>query len=205
MFLVLFALAIPLPGQSPDVVTHYRGFTISASPGLAAYETSEVEAALKEQIDMVYAVGVSDEVLNFFQTVPIVIVSPSPIYKNQPGFYSRTEKNIQESINLIPFGHKPILIHQLLYAFDDQKIEDGIKNQTIINLYDQAKTLNAYNLQSLMMSNNREFFACAATTYLYGVTAQEPFQRGKILSAQPELIEYFKKLLGPNTGTYVGR
>ena len=49
-----------------------------------------------------------------------------------------------------------------------------------------------------------EFFACAATTYLFGVTAQEPFQRSKIEEAQPELFAHLKSMFGPDAGSYAG-
>ena len=70
--------------------------------------------------------------------------------------------------------------------------------------YAEAKKHDFYAAKSHIMQNDREFFACAATTYLFGVTAQEPFQRDKVKAAQPELVAYLAKLFGPDAGSYAG-
>ena len=83
-------------------------------------------------------------------------------------------------------------------------MEGGVGNPAIIALYNQASESNAFVAQSQMVSNNREYFACAGTTYLFGVTAQEPFHREKIEANQPDLIVFFKSLFGPTAGSYKG-
>lgn len=201
---ILTAQALPLWGQDAPGVEHYRGFTIDASRDPDAADAAAIEAALKTQVDMVYSVGLPKPILDFFQTVPIEIVPPSGVFTFEPGFYSGLEKNVQVSIDLVKIGHKPVLIHEMLHAFHDQAIDGGVRNPAIIALYNQAREKNAFALQSHMMSNNREFFACAGTTCLFGVTAQEPFHREKIEANQPDLIVFFKSLFGPTAGSYMG-
>jgi hypothetical protein len=100
--------------------------------------------------------------------------------------------------------HKPILLHELLHALHNQRLPHGFDNPRIRQFYERAKLLNVYNAKSHMMSNDREFFACTGTTYLFGVTAQEPFKREKIEENQPAYFEFLQKLFGPNAGNYTG-
>jgi hypothetical protein len=197
---VLLALAVPLSGQS----VQYKGFTFDASRAPSAADAASIETALQTQVDMICSVGLPTKFLDFFKTVPIEIVPLSGVFSLEPGLYSGTEKNVQVSTNLVTIGHKPVLLHEMLHAYHDQEIEGGFQNPTIIGLYNQAKGINAYALNSHMMSNQREFFACSGTTYLFGSTIQEPFKRGKVVNAQPELIQFFKELFGPDAGSYQG-
>ena len=101
-------------------------------------------------------------------------------------------------------GHKPILLHELLHALHDQRITSGFSNPTIARLYREAKGIPAFAAKSHMMQNALEFFACAGTSYLFGVTAQEPFSREKVEVNQPDLYLFLKQLFGPTAGSYVG-
>jgi hypothetical protein len=183
---------------------HYKGFTVCPSPDLDPRDNAEIETILKEQIDMIYAVGLPDEIMTFFQNIPISITPPSSAYNIEPGVYSTKEKDVRVARGLATYRHEPILIHGMLYAYQDQKIDGGYKNPTIETFYDQARARNLYKVGSLMMSNSHAYFASAATTYLYGVSGQEPFRREEIQAVQPEVIQYFKALFGPKAGTYVG-
>lgn len=180
----------------------YRGFTIIDSQVQDLEKHDELLAATKEQIDIVYEVGLSAEVLTFFQSVPFELVPVGTM--RSPGRYAGKLRGVQVASSIIAEGHKPILLHELLHAYHDQRIEAGFKNPDIIKYFDQARRTDAYAPRSHMMQNEREFFACAATTYLFGVTAQEPFQRAKLKNSQPELFAYLKALFGPTTGSYAG-
>ena len=81
-------------------------------------------------------------------------------------------------------GHKPVLLHELLHAYHDQRIPGGFDNPDIIRFYKQAKGVKAYVATS-HMSNVKEFFACSGTSYLFGVTAQERSIREKVRDNQP--------------------
>lgn len=180
----------------------YRGFTIIDSQVQNLEKHDELLAATKEQIDIVYEVGLSAEVLTFFQSVPFELVPAGTM--RSPGRYAGKLRGVQVASSIIAEGHKPILLHELLHAYHDQRIEAGFKNPDIIKYFDYARRVDAYAPRSHMMQNEREFFACAATTYLFGVTAQEPFQRAKVQNSQPEFFAYLKALFGPTAGSYVG-
>jgi len=191
-----------LHGETADA--KYRGFTIDDSAVRKMPEVEAMRTATKEQIDMVCAVGVPKEILEFFQSVPFALVPVGTIPRGTPGFYQSRSGGVRVVSNIITTGHKPVLLHELLHAYHDQKVKDGFKNRDIAGFYERARALDAYAAKSHMMQNDREFFACAATTYLFGVTAQEPFERAKIKTKQPELVAYLAKLFGPDAGNYAG-
>ena len=140
--------------------------------------------------------------LTFFQSVPFELVPAGTI--RSPGHYAGRLRGVQVASSIMAEGHKPILLHELLHAYHDQRIKEGFRNPDIIKYFDRAKTIAAYAPRSHMMQNAGEFFACAATTYLFGVTAQEPFQRRKVKDSQPELFAYLQALFGPTAGRYAG-
>ena len=180
----------------------YRGFTIIDSQVHNLEKHDELLAATKEQIDIVCEVGLSAEVLTFFQSVPFELV-PAGTFRS-PGHYAGRLRGVQVASSIVAEGHKPILLHELLHAYHDQRIEAGFKNPDIIKYFGHARWTAAFAPRSHMMQNEQEFFACAATTYLFGVTAQEPFQRAKVKSSQPDFFAYLQALFGPTAGSYAG-
>ena len=200
---LLFPASFLHGGLATATVTKYRGFAIdeSAVPHLADREA--VQASTREQIDIVCAVGLPPEVLAFLQREQFVLV-PAGTLKGDPGLYDRRDKSVKISADIVRIGHKPVLLHELLCAFHDQRLEGGFANPAILSFYEQAKAIPAFPAGSHMMSSQADFFACSATTFLFGVTAQEPFQREKIKAHQPEFFAYLQKLFGPNAGNYAG-
>ena len=196
----LIASLFLLRAASAD--SKYRGFTIVDSRVHDMENQDELLAATKEQIDIVYEVGLSAEALTFFQSVPFELVPAGTI--SSAGHYVGKVRGVQVASSIIADGHKPVLLHELLHAYHDQRLKEGFRNPDILKYFDRAKRMAAYAPKSHMMENEREFFACAATTYLFGVTAQEPFQRGKVKNSQPEFFAYLQALFGPTAGSYAG-
>ncbi len=188
--------------RSASAETKYRGFTIIDSQVQSIEKHEKLWAAMKDQIDIVYEVGLSAEVLTFFQSVPVELV-PAETIKG-PGRYAGKLRGVQLAASLTTAGHKPILLHELLHAYHAQRIDQGFKNPDILKYFERGKQVAAYSSKSHMLQNPQEFFACAATTYLFGVTAQEPFQRGKVKDNQPEFFAYLRALFGPTAGSYTG-
>jgi hypothetical protein len=196
-------LALPaglLGGETP----RYRGFIIDDSRVQNMPNLEAVRAATKEQIDMVCAVGVPAEILAFFQGVPFEIIPQGVMPSGTPGLYSPRDRSVRVTAGIVTTGHKPVLLHELLHAYHDQRLPGGVENPDIARFYERAKAIPAYARKSHMMQNDREFFACSATTYLFGVTAQEPFKREKLRDNQPDFLDYLKKLFGSNAGEYQG-
>ena len=200
VFLLLLSLAQQLPGQPSG----YRGFTVDESAVRGLPNLEEIRTALREQIEMVCAVGLPPEIMTFFQKVPLVFVPAESVAKASPGLYLRATRNVKLTSRILVIGRRPVLLHELLHAYHDQRLPKGTANPEILAFYEAAKSLNAYGTSSHMMKNVSEFFACSGTTYLFGVTAQEPFKRTALQEHQPALVAHLQSLFGPSTGTYQG-
>ena len=178
----------------------YRGFTVTQDGGKLD-ESSQ--AAVAEQIDIVLSVGLDREMIRFFQSVPFVVVPADSMPRRTPGLYVGNVRAVKLTSSIVSVGHKPVLLHELLHAFHDQKMPKGFRNAQVLKLYQGAKSNGTFNLKSHMMQNPAEYLACAGTTFLFGVTAQEPFRRVK-LNDQPGLIRFLRDLFGPSCGEYIG-
>ncbi len=200
--LLLLALFGASQVRADAVKFEHRGFTVDETavqslPNLAALRT-----ATKEQIDIVLSVDLPKEIITFFQSVPFHLVQAEAIKGPTPGVYGGGR--VRVSTNMIRAGHKPILLHEYLHAYHEQKMPKANRNPEILAFYEKAKTLGVYAAKSHMMENQNEFFACAGTTFLFGLTAQEPFQRDKVKTNQPELHAFLQKLFGPDAGKHEG-
>lgn len=143
------ALVLPfLPARGAPPETGYRGFVIDDSAVRKMPELKAMQAAIKEQIDLVCAVGVPAGTLKFFQSVPFALVPAGTIPRGSPGFYTRKDGSVKVVSNIITTGHKPVLLHELLHAYHDQKVQDGFKNRDIAAFYEHAKSLPAFAAKS---------------------------------------------------------
>ena len=200
--ILVFALALAGPLTASET---YRGFTIDESAVRRQADLAAIIAATKEQIDIVHAVGLPPDILAFVESVKFELVPTGTFKAPTPGIYTgRRNQNVQVSEAIVTTGHKPVLLHELMHAYHDQRIEHGFGNPAILGFYRQAQAMPAYAAKSHMMSNEMEYFACTATAYLFGVTAQEPFNRGKVRQHQPDYYDYLRKLFGPDAGGYAG-
>jgi len=199
---LLAAVVLAGPVSATQV---YRGFTIDESDVGHLAELDAVLAATKEQIDIVHVVGLPADILAFFQSVKFKLVPAGTFKSPTPGRYAgRGNRSVQVTTTITKMGRRPVLLHELLHAYHDQRIEGGFSNRTIQAHYQAAKKIPAYAAKSHMMQNDREYFACAATTYLFGVTAQEPFRREKVRENQPDFHNYLKEMFGPGSGGHAG-
>jgi hypothetical protein len=194
-----------VPGQPRgNVSEEYRGFHADLSEVGSRADLEAIRAALREQLDLVCAVGVTPEVQDFFQHVPLRVLRVNTGPPHNPGAYSAESRTVNLNPEILAAGHKPVLLHELLHAFHHQKMPDSFGNPTVLAFYERAKATNAFAAKSHMLDNVKEYFACCATTYLFGVTAQEPFRREKVRSVQPEFYEFLRALFGPAAGQYAG-
>jgi hypothetical protein len=185
---------------------NYRRFIIDDSAVKLEPNLSAFILATQTQIDMVHAVGLSTTTMDFFQNVGFELVPTGTFKQPTPGRYTgKGSRRVQVSAGIIRIGPKPVLLHELLHAYHDQRIPKGFRNPEILALYQQARSISAFATKSHMMANAQEYFACMATTYLFGVTAQEPFNREKIKEHQPECLAYLQELFGPQTGQFQGQ
>ncbi len=179
-------------GQTPQSALEHHGFKIDTSEIVGKENLDIVLAALKKQIEIVEAVGLSDERMKFFRSVPIAMLTSTD---GTPGLYSfKKNRVLLRSIDLAP--SKPILLHEMLHAFHDQILPDGVKNTDVIRFYQLALTRYRMNKSEYFLSNEREFFAVTASIYLYGSIKRPPYDRKTIQSAQPMFWKCLEGLFG---------
>jgi len=200
LMLGVFLLAAATVGASEK----YRGFTLDESQVARLPNLEEIRAATRQQIDIVCAVGLPPEILKFFQGVPFVFVPAESIRGRTPGLYSSRDRTVKVTSRILTIGPRPVLLHELLHAYHHQRLPQGVRNSAILGFYKAARD-GRFAAKSHMMQNPAEFFACAATTYLFGVTAQEPFKRATLRERQPELFAHLQKLFGTAAGNHEGK
>lgn len=183
----------------------YGGFRVDDTAVRALPNAAQYRPALQGQIDMVLAVGLSGEVLAAFRATSIALVPEGTFKSPTPGRYLAGKKAVEISATFLRSARRPVLLHELLHAFQHQLLPDGMKNAQVLGFYERAKGLNCYLAESHMMANVGEFFACSATAYLYGSTAQEPFTRAKVRENQPRYERFLRELFGPAAGKYEGK
>jgi hypothetical protein len=187
--------------QTPSApIWEYRGFRCDVSEIERTELADEVNAAVREQVDIVCGVGLPPRILGFFRTVPLKVVGSR---QSNPGQLVES-KMVEMSLSIVAHHHRPVLLHELLHAFHAKELKGGVRNEEIRTYYQRAKDKEVYAVKSHMMANVQEFFACSATTYLVGFTGQEPFLRDKLRSNQPRFFEHLKNIFGPDAGSYEG-
>ena len=79
---------------------------------------------------------------------------------------------------------KPIVLHELLHAFQDQKLAN--EQADIERFFQQSRASATWPADAQMVADAREFFAVTSTVYLFGSIDIPPFTQGRLHEAQPE-------------------
>lgn len=182
----------------------YRGFSIDDSAVRNQPDAALLRKALETQIDLVLEVGLPPETMAPLKRIPLFLVPNGTFRSATPGRYLNQFKKVQISAGFVRVGRAPVLLHELMHGYHHEILADGMKNAKVLEFYERAKAGKDYDLESHMMSNVGEFFACTATAYLYGSTHQEPFTRDKVREQQPVYYRFLKELFGPTAGQHDG-
>lgn len=178
--------------QAPTMLLGHHGFVINLTRIEGKEKTDTVLAAVKRQIEIVETVGLAEEVLKFFRSVPILMLPDST---GTPGLYSKRNKRVAlKYLDLAPT--KPILLHEFLHAYHDQIMAGGYENADIMHYYEMALQRYRMSKSEYFLSNEKEFFAVTASIYLYGSIKRAPFDRATIKTAQPLYWTYLEGLFG---------
>ena len=209
----------------------YGGFQIDETQ-VCDLPCLEIErSVIRRQIDIVNHVGLSSEILEFFKSIPIILTIGDSSYAER--YCSRsTERYVWGDIEINAYvisnsfltnTYDISLLHELLHAFHDQRLPYGFDNQTIRNYYNDALDHHCYNWSldasrhienyylgltdsfTYYLTNEYEFFAVTASTYLFGYnTKMEPHLRQDIKEKQPQYYLYLQKIFAP-AGSYDDR
>lgn len=162
----------------------YREFSVNIDS--ESLNNKEALRAIQSQIDMLYTVGFSKEILSFFQTATIEM----SVKTEKNHFSSQGNKVVLNANNLSP--QKPILMHEFLHFYFGSKIKNNPDSlQNIEYFYRQGLSVKDYKKSSHFLKNNNEFFASSGTAILFKKIYQEPFSRDKVKQNQPQYFKWF--------------
>jgi len=177
-FLPLFADHRPPP---PALVFVYHGWRVNASAAARAQKPAKTVKAIKAQIDIVEHVGLPPKALDFMRSVPITAVPGS---SPEPGVYARGKGVSIHAKNLD--DKRPIVLRQMLYAYQDQVLPGGFGNPDVERLRREAAGKHVWPNTAIMLKDDADYFAMAASAYLYGTITREPYTRADLCKSQPD-------------------
>ncbi len=181
--------AEPQPSAVPSAavtrgVLEYRGFSVDAR---AIERDGAARAALQHQLDVVADSGVRPEILAFFRAQHIAVV---------PGARDRFSRNggIEVDTRLPP--QQPIVLHELLHAYQAFVMPQGARNPDILDFYNEARDHGLYPAGSYVLVNPMEFFAVTGSLYLSGHVDRPPGTRENLRAKQPRYYAWLGQLFG---------
>lgn len=179
-----------------DAEINHHGFKVDFSQIKDSPQKDTAIKAVKRQIEIVRDIKLSEDNLNFFRSIPIVMI---PADSGTPGVYGGIKRTVfLKARELAP--NRPILLHELLHAYHHLKIADGFQNARIRAFYEEAQSKYPNFKNEYFLSNAREFFAVTASIYLYGDIPRRPSSQSTIKKAQPDYYLYLQTLFGqPST------
>jgi hypothetical protein len=193
----LFGGGAPLQFVATRVAStrfNFRGMAVDVSSIQALPNRDAILESLRGQFTNIDA-AVTDPVLKaFLQSVPLVM-SPNPSGSDNAAYNNFTKSVLLTTASYSP--EKPVILHELMHAYHDQKLADGFRNADIQRLYQQARTSGQFPVGSYMLGNPSEYFAMMASVYLHGTAARDPFTREAIKQKQPDCYDWLVKEFGP--------
>lgn len=191
--------------QEIDQFTH-RGFAMNVSALKASADRDALLKSLRGQIDMVADAGFDGRTLAFMRTILLVIdvaAVADPNYSLSTRYAKKLpkERGTEEpgSITIVPRVSNPgapILLHEFLHAYHDQRLSEGYDNPEILRLFVEARRSSLFPADSYMLSHVREYFAMVGSVYLHGSANRDPFTRENLKTKQPSAYNWFAKHFG---------
>jgi hypothetical protein len=166
---------------SPNLVFTYHGWRVNASPAARAQKPAKTVKAIKAQIDIVEHVGLPPKALDFMRGVPITAVAGS---SPEPGLYARGRGVLIHARNLD--DKRPIVLRQMLYAYQDQVLPGGFANPDVARFRREAAGKHVWPNTATMLKDDPDYFAMTASAYLYGAITREPYTRADLCRSQPD-------------------
>jgi hypothetical protein len=135
------AVGFEQPGSVTDVPLPrafvHRGFEIDISLLTGRHNAEALEASAKQQVDIVLSVALKPDFIDFFRQYRIKLV---PELTNH-GRYSK-DQGVALSASSMSVA-TPVLLHEYLHAFHDEKLPGGRANPDIVLYYQRAKVIGA--------------------------------------------------------------
>ncbi|ANL34724.1 hypothetical protein [Rhizobium phaseoli] len=186
------AIVIGLPAAraaaADPLIFSYHGWQVDLTNARGAESDKEMVAAVKRQLDIVEHVELKPDILTFMRTIRIWANPAAAGFG--PGHYGHKTGIDLRVKSLDP--DKPIILHELLHAYNDRMLPGGFDNPDIREFFDNGREL--WPADSYMMSNSHEFFAVTASVYLYGDIERPPHSRSELRKNQPRYYRWLAAL-----------
>ncbi|MBB2698230.1 hypothetical protein EFD56_11745 [Rhizobium phaseoli] len=190
-FLALCAaivIGLPAARAADPLIFSYHGWQVDLTNARGAESDKEMVAAVKRQLDIVEHVDLNPDILAFMRTIRIWANPAAAGFG--PGHYSHKTGIDLRVKSLDP--DKPIILHELLHAYNDRMLPGGFDNPDIREFFDNGREL--WPTDSYMMSNSHEFFAVTASVYLFGDIERPPHSRNELRKNQPRYYQWLATL-----------
>ncbi|ANM04737.1 hypothetical protein AMC78_CH02654 [Rhizobium phaseoli] len=185
---IAMTIATAGAAAADPLVFSYHGWQVDLTNAMGAEPDKEMIAAVKRQLDIVEQVDLKPDILKFMQTIRIWANPAAAGFG--PGHYSRKTGVDLRVESLEP--DMPIILHELLHAYNDRMLPGGFDNPDIRQFFDNGRGL--WPSDSYMMSNSHEFFAVTASVYLYGDIERPPHSRSELRKNQPRYYQWLATL-----------
>lgn len=170
--------------SSDPLIYIYHGWHIDLTRARGRLSNEEMINRVDKQLDLVEGVNLKPSIVEFMRTIKLW-ANPNLAPRWGAGHYNRATGVDFRVKELDP--QKPILLHELLHAYHDQKLE--YTNQDILNFWGDAKscvqrvgqgTEPCWPSDSYMLKNAVEFFATTASVYLDGDIKRPPHSKEEL-------------------------
>jgi hypothetical protein len=176
-------------------IIEMRGFRVEyAKVGPKAF--SKMQPSLEKQFEIVEAANVPPTVLEFFKTIPVVIVPDLKVGYGRAGMVDGRQIAELKAAKLP--SDRPILLHEFLHGYHGKRIG---RSPIIIGSHREALETKMYPKhyeKAHFLENPREYFAVLATIYLFDERLdQPPFDCKITAKKQPQFIAFLAEHFGP--------
>jgi hypothetical protein len=164
-------------------VFDYHGWRIDASK-VSDEPRDAVVKAVQKQIDGIETLGIAQDIVSFMRTIPL---RAGAAHEGAPAHYDRAS-GVEFRLDALD-PKKPVLLHELLRAFLEQKLKAS-DNTIIAKAYEESRNSGLWPPNAPMLRSAADFFAATATVYVFGTIDTEPFTQARLHGVQPELWKW---------------
>jgi hypothetical protein len=185
--------AVPSRPAEARIPVAYKGASIDVTSIQSRPDREAIIDSIRAQIDLVDLAVMDPQLRDFFFAVPLVTA------ENLAGSDNATYTNRTRQVTFASASFsrdKPILLHELMHAYHDQKLPGGFANAQMRTFLDQARASRRFPADAYMLSNAAEYFAMMASVYMHGTAARDPFTRAAIREKQPEMYDWLVQEFG---------
>ena len=171
----------------------YKGWRFNTDGARGPLSGALIQS-LQAQIDIVERVDIKPSIREFFRGLPKSIVPTTPY---GPGAYDFDRRAMFLSMQIDP-PRNPVFLHELLHAYHQRRLPQGLKNPRIIAFFEEAGLSGRFPPQAYMLTNAAEFFAMCVSVVLWGRAARPPSTRAHVRETLPDFYDWIVAEFTPN-------